>query len=129
MSASIYGTLEWCSLNQDEITEIVDRIYVDHIYKGEDFYNEVKKLGAWRPVNEGDIDDSVCIWNSDDAGPITIDGKEIGLFVHYDEDDQKFDWACTYQLCEKYKDLTPEESWNGCSVESLLEEPCGGMGS
>lgn len=95
MSASILGALEWCTLSPDEITEIVDRISVDNIYKGEDFYNEVKKLDAWRPASEED--DSVCIWNSDDAGPIIIDGETIGLLVHFNEQENKFDWACTYE--------------------------------
>ena len=107
MSASIYGTLQWCSLSPNEITEIVDRISVDNIYKGEVFYDEVKKVNAWRPCTR--LDDSVLLWNSDDAGPITIDGKEIGLFVHYDEDKQMFDQACTYEL---YRELTDEEIQN-----------------
>ena len=106
MSASIFGALEWCTLNPDEITEIIDRISVDHIYKGEDFYNEVKKLDAWKPCTR--LDDSVCIWNSDDAGPITIDGKEIGLFVHYRDDSQKFDCACTYEL-PTYEEIDPND--------------------
>lgn len=104
MSASIYGALEWCKLSPDEITEIVDRISVDGIYKGEDFYHEVEKLGKWEPCTR--LDDSVCIWNSDDAGPIEVNGKRIGLLVHYNEEDNKFDWACTYEL---YRDLTDEE--------------------
>ena len=103
MSATIYGALQWCSLTPDEITEIVDRISVNNIYKGEVFYDEVEKRGAWKSCNR--LDDSVLIWNTDDAGPITIDGKEIGLFVHYNEDNKKFDYACTYEL---YKDLTDE---------------------
>ena len=108
MSATIYGALQWCSLSPDEITEIVDRISIDNIYKGEVFYNEVKKLNAWKPCTR--LDDSVCIWNGeDDAGPIEVDGKRIGLFVHYDEDSKKFDWACTYEL---YRDLTDEEICN-----------------
>lgn len=96
MSASIYGALQWCSLTPDEITEIVDRISVGNIYKGEVFYDEVKKLDAWKPCTR--LDDSVCIWNGEDAGPIEVDGKEIGLFVHYDEVERKFDWACTYEI-------------------------------
>lgn len=108
MSAFIYGVLQWCSLTPDEITEIIDRISVDNIYKGEDFYREVEKLGAWRPATEGDIDDSVCIWDSDDAGPITIDGKEIGLLVHYDEAERKFVWACTYEL-PTYAEIDPDD--------------------
>ena len=96
MSASIYGALQWCSLTPDEITEIVGRISADNIYKGEVFYDEVKKLNAWKPCTR--LDDSVCIWNGEDAGPIEVDGKEIGLFVHYDEVEKKFDWACTYEI-------------------------------
>ena len=96
MSATIYGTLQWCSLSPDEITEIVDRISVDNIYKGEVFYDEVKKLNAWKPCTR--LDDSVCLWNGEDTGPIEVDGKEIGLFVHYDEVERKFDWACTYEI-------------------------------
>jgi len=96
MSATIYRALKWCTLNPDEITEIVDRISVDNIYKGEDFYHEVEKLGKWEPCTR--LDDSVCIWNSDDTGPIEIDGKTFGLFVHYNEEIGKFDWACTYEL-------------------------------
>jgi hypothetical protein len=75
---------------------VIERIKNGNIYKGEDFYNEVEKLGAWE--NATRLDDSVCIWNSDDSGPITVDGREIGLFVHYDEDSGMFDWACTYEL-------------------------------
>ena len=104
MSASIFGALQWCSLKPDEITELVNRISKDHIYNGEDFYDEVKKLGAWKPCTR--LDDSVCIWNSDDAGPITIDGKEIGLFVHFNDDENKFDWACTYEL-PTYEEIDP----------------------
>ena len=95
MSATIFGTLEWCTLSPEEITEIVNKISVDNIYKGEDFYNTVKQLNGWRPCTR--LDDSVLIWNSDDAGPIIVDGKEIGLFVHFDEDKQIFDQACTYE--------------------------------
>lgn len=105
MSASIYGALQWCSLTPDEITEVVDRITVDNIYNGEVFYHEVEKLDAWKPCTR--IDDSVLIWNGDDAGQIEIDGKKIGLFVHYNEDEQQFDWACTYDLGE---DLTDKEA-------------------
>ena len=96
MSASIYGALQWCRLTPDEITGVIEKIKNENHYKGEDFYNEVEKLGAWE--NATRLDDSVLVWNSDDAGPITVDGKEIGLFVHFDEDTRKFDWACTYEI-------------------------------
>ena len=96
MSATIYRALQWCKLTPEEITGVIDKIKNGFIYKGEDFYNEVKSLGAWEESTKHD--DLVLIWNSDDAGPITIDGKEIGLFAHFDEDTQKFDWACTYEL-------------------------------
>ena len=98
MSASIYGTLQWCTLSPEEITGIVDKLCGDtHIFKGEDFYQEVEKLGKWRPATEKD--DSVIIWNNiDDAGPIEVGGKTFGLFVHYNNDDKKFDWACTYEF-------------------------------
>ena len=96
MSASIYGALQWCKLTPEEITGVIEKIKDENHYKGEDFYNEVEKLGAWEDATR--LDDSVNIWNSDDAGPITVDGKEIGLFVHFDEDAQRYDWACTYEL-------------------------------
>ena len=96
MSASIYGALQWCKLTPEEITGVIEKIKNGFIYKGEDFYNEVEKLGAWEDATR--LDDSVLVWNTDDAGPITVDGNEIGLFVHFDEDTQKFDWACTYEL-------------------------------
>lgn len=96
MSASIYAALQWCKLTPEEITGVIDKIKDGNIYKGEDFYCEVKKLGAWEDATR--LDDSVLVWNTDDAGPITVDGKEIGLFVHFDEDAQKYDWACTYEL-------------------------------
>ena len=99
MSATIYGALQWCKLTPEEITGVVKKIITGFIYKGEDFYNEVKALDGWRDANPDDVSDSgVIIWNSDDAGPITVEGKEIGLFVHFDEDAQVFDWACTYEL-------------------------------
>ena len=54
-------------------------------------------MGKWENAEEDD--DSVLIWNNiDDAGPIVIGDKEIGLFVHYNEDEKIFDWACTYEL-------------------------------
>ena len=96
MSATIYGALQWCKLNPEEITEVVNKVKDGFIYDGAAFYNEVKERGAWEDATR--LDDSVLIWNSDDAGPITIDGKEIGLFVHFDENTRKFDWACTYEL-------------------------------
>lgn len=96
MSASIYGALQWCKLTPEEITGVIDKIKDGHIYNGEDFYNEVEKLGAWEDATR--LDDSVLVWNTDDAGPITVDGKQVGLFVHFDEDTRKFDWACTYEL-------------------------------
>ena len=96
MSASIYGALQWCKLTPEEITGVIDKIKDGNIYKGEDFYNEVEKLGAWEDATR--LDDSVLVWNADDAGPITVDGKEIGLFVHFDEDTQRYDWACTYEI-------------------------------
>ena len=67
----------------------------------------MEKLGGWRPAT--DEDDSVIVWNGDDAGPIEIDGETVGLFVHYNDDWKKFDWACTYEL---YRDLTDEEIRN-----------------
>ena len=96
MSASIYGALQWCKLTPEEITGVIEKIKNGFTYKGEDFYEEVKKLDAWE--NATRLDDSVLVWNSDDADPIMVDGKEIGLFVHFDEDTRKFDWACTYEL-------------------------------
>ena len=96
MSVTIYRTLQWCKLTPEEITGVIDKIKNGFIYKGEDFYNEVKNLGSWEESTRPD--DSVLIWNTDDTGPITIDGKKIGLFVHFDEGTQKFDWACTYEL-------------------------------
>ena len=96
MSASIYGALQWCKLTPEEITGVIDKIKDGNIYKGEDFYEEVEKLGAWEDATR--LDDSVLVWNADDAGPITVDGKEIGLFVHFDEDTQRYDWACTYEI-------------------------------
>ena len=110
MSASIYRALKWCTLNSDEITQVVNNIVTGFIYKAQDFYDEVEKLGAWRPATEED--DSVCIWNTDDAGPISDDNQEVGLIVHYDEDAKKFDWACTYQIHYEYEDLTEEEIRN-----------------
>jgi len=96
MSASIYGALQWCKLTPEEITGVIEKIKNGFIYKGEDFYNEVGKLGAWEDATR--LDDSVLVWNTDDAGPITVDGKEVGLFVHFDENTQRYDWACTYEL-------------------------------
>ena len=96
MSATIYGALQWCKLTPEEITGVIEKIKDENHYKGEDFYNEVEKLGAWEDSTR--LDDSVLIWSADDAGQITVNGKEIGLFVHFDEDAQKFDWACTYEL-------------------------------
>ena len=75
---------------------MIERIKDGNTYKGEDFYGEVERLGAWEDAT-GD-DDSVLVWDADDAGPITVGGKEIGLFVHFDEDARKFDWACTYKI-------------------------------
>ena len=97
MSASIYGALQWCKLTPEEITGVIEKIKNGNIYKGEDFYNEVKSLSAWEDATR--LDDSVMIWNTDDASQITVDGKEIGLFVHFDEDKGTYDWACTYELC------------------------------
>ena len=96
MSATIYKVLHWCKLSPDKITEVVNKVKSGFIYDGAAFYNEVKMLGAWKDATS--LDDSVLIWNSDDAGPITVDGKEIGLFVHFDEDKAVYDWACTYEL-------------------------------
>ena len=96
MSASIYGALQWCRLTPEEISGVIERIKDGNTYKGEDSYGEVERLGAWE--NATRLDDSVLVWNTDDAGPITVNGKEIGLFVHFDEDAQKYDWACTYEL-------------------------------
>ncbi len=98
MSATIYGALQWCKLTPEEITGVVKKIVTGFIYKGEDFYNEVKALDGWRDANQDDkLDDGVVIWDSDDAGPIMADGKEVGLFVHFNEDTREFDWACTYE--------------------------------
>lgn len=96
MSASIYGALQWCKLTPEEISGVIEKIKNGFTYKGEDFYNEVEKLGAWEDATR--LDDSVLVWNTDDAGPITVDGKEVGLFVHFDENTQRYDWACTYEL-------------------------------
>ena len=96
MSASIYGTLQWCRLTPEEISGVIERIKDGNTYNGEDFYREIESLNGWVPAAEPD--DSVLISNSDDAGPITVGGKEIGLFVHFDEDARKFDWACTYEI-------------------------------
>ena len=96
MSATIYRVLQWCKLTPEEITGVIDKTKNGSIYKGEAFYNEVKNLGSWEKSTSPD--DLVLIWNTDDTGPITIDGKKIGLFVHFDEGTQKFDWACTYEL-------------------------------
>lgn len=95
MSASIYGALQWCKLSPEEITAVVDKVKTGFIYKGIDFYNEVDKLGAWEDATR--LDDSVLIWNTDDAGPIE-EGSDIGLFVHFDEDKRVYDWACTYKI-------------------------------
>ena len=96
MSASIYSAIQWCKLTPEEITGVIKKIVTGFTYKGEDFYNEVEKLGAWEDATR--LDDSVLVWNTDNARPITVNGKEIGLFVHFDEDAQKYDWACTYEL-------------------------------
>ena len=96
MSATIYGVLQWCELTPEKITGVINKIKDGHIYNGIDFYNEVKKLNAW--ANATYLDDSVMIWGGEDAAPITVDGKDIGLFVHFDEEKGEFDWACTYQL-------------------------------
>lgn len=96
MSAIIYSTIQWCKLTPEEITGVIEKIKNGNIYKGEDFYNEVKAVDGW--VGNTYENNSVLIWNSDDAGPITIDEKEIGLFVHYNENEQMFDWACTYEI-------------------------------
>lgn len=96
MSATIYGVLQWCELTPEKITGVINKIKDGHIYNGIDFYNEVKKLNAWS--NATYLDDSVMIWGGEDAAPITVDGKDIGLFVHFDEEKGEFDWACTYQL-------------------------------
>ena len=96
MSASIYGALQWCKLTPEEITGVIEKIKNGFIYKGEDFYNVVENLGAWEDATR--LDDSVLVWDTDDAGPVTVDGKEVGLFVHFDENTQMYDWACTYEL-------------------------------
>lgn len=85
-------------MSPGEITDLVNRLCdSSHIYRGIDFYREVEKMGKWENAEEDD--DSVLIWNNiDDAGPIVIGDKEIGLFVHYNEDEKIFDWACTYEL-------------------------------
>lgn len=97
MSATIYGVRQWCSMGPDEITDLVHELCGDsHTYSGEKFYQEVEKRGKWESPTEDD--DSVLIWNTDDAGPIDVGGEEVGLCVHYDEVTRKFDWACTYEL-------------------------------
>ena len=96
MSATIYGVLQWCRLSPEDITAAVKKVMTGFVYKGEDFYNEIDKFAGWCDACEDD--NSVLIWNSDDAGPITVDGKEIGLFVHFDENRQLYDWACTYVI-------------------------------
>ena len=96
MSASIYGVKQWCTLTPEKITETVNKVKTGFIYKGEDFYREVEKLDGWRDVAPGEVDDSVLIWNSDDYGPVNIDGEVFGLFVHFNDDENQYDWACTY---------------------------------
>ena len=59
-------------------------------------FRSVENLGAWEDATR--LDDSVLVWDTDDAGPVTVDGKEVGLFVHFDENTQMYDWACTYEL-------------------------------
>ena len=98
MSATSYKVFQRCKLTPEEIRDTLDKITHGFIYNGEDFYNEAKSLDGWEDVSQDN--ETVNIWTSDydDAGPITVDGKEIGLFVHFDEDAQKYDWACTYEL-------------------------------
>lgn len=95
MSAAIYGVKKWCILSPQEITDAVYKVTVGGLYNGERFYDEVKKMDGW--ADPAPDDDSVMIWNGDDAGVIEIEGNEVGLFVHYDEYGQKFDWACLYE--------------------------------
>lgn len=99
MSATIYKVRLWCNMKPDEITETVDRLTVNggtYSYRGEDFYETVKRLGKWEKAKD---DDSVLIWNTDDAGPIDIeDMPGSGIFIHYDEMNNRFDWACIYEL-------------------------------
>lgn len=96
MSATIYGVKKWCSLTPDAITETIKKISTDNIYKGEDFYHEVESLDGWKTCTEHD--DSVLIWNGDDAGQVEINGETFGLFVHYNDEENKFDWACTFEI-------------------------------
>ena len=97
MSATIYRVKQWCRMSPDEITSLVHGLCGNsNTYSGEELYQEVEKQGRWESPTEDD--DSVLIWNGDDAGPIVIDGEEVGLFVHFDEDKGVYDWACTYEL-------------------------------
>lgn len=96
MSASIYGVLKWCTLPNEEINRIVEEISGAFTYKGEDFYNEVERRGGWADPTEDN--DSVCIWSGDDYGPIIVNGKEIGLLVHYDLFTGEKDGACLYEM-------------------------------
>lgn len=95
MSAAIYGVKKWCTLSPKEITNVVYKVAIGGIYSGKRFYSEVEKMDGW--ADPAPDDDSVMIWNSDDAGVIEIEGNEVGLFVHYDETEQKYDWACLYE--------------------------------
>lgn len=97
MGAITYKVLQRCKLTPEEIRGVIDKVTHGFIYKGEDFYNEVKALDGWEDVSQDN--EAVNIWTSDydDAGVITVEGKEIGLFIHYDEDAQKYDWARTYE--------------------------------
>ena len=96
MSATVYRVLKWCSLNPDEITKIVKEISHGFVYDGKDFYNEVEKRNAWDEA--GEEDDDINVWREDDAGPISVNGKEVGLFIHFDEEENKYDWACVYEI-------------------------------
>lgn len=95
MSASIYGVKKWCILSPKEITDVVYKVSVGGIYSGKRFYDEVEKMDGW--ADPAPDDDSVMIWSGDDAGPISKEDPNTGLFVHYDEAEQKFDWACLYE--------------------------------
>lgn len=96
MSATIYKVRLWCDLKPEEITKVVNDVVTGFVYKAEDFYNEVEKLGAWKPATEEN--DSVCIWSGYDAGPVIINSEEVGFFAHFDDDANQFDWACIYEL-------------------------------
>ena len=96
MSAAIYGIKKWCTLSPEKITEVINKIKNGFLYNGQKFYDEVEKMNGWAdPTPDCD---SVMIWNGDDAGPISENDQNTGLFVHFDETAQKYDFAVTYYM-------------------------------